>query len=312
MTERVRIGELLLATGLISPEQLNHALELQKSDNRRLGEIIVAAGMVSESKVTQIISQQLSVPWVSLEYIDFSRQLLNLVSAELAQRYTLVPIYVRRGKNRQETLYVAMEDPSDSAPLDEIHRYSGLPVRAMIAPPSDIRAAIRAYYLGLPPEPEPASVPTPPIATPAATIPPDDVIVEAPLSQHPSEPTSRAVLAPVSSHPSPDEQPVVARHSEMPDPKKKSKEAPDMITVTMLDGTQMKLPAKRKRGPASAPGEMTARDLVEALRAQASGTDLSQVFGEDVNWQRMFAALLSLLLKKHLVLDWEFVRELKK
>jgi len=305
MTERVRIGELLLATGLISSEQLNHALELQKSDNRRLGEIIVAVGMVSESKVTQIISQQLSVPWVSLEYIDFSRQLLNLVSAEMAQRYTLVPIYVRRGKNRQETLYVAMEDPSDSAPLDEIQRYSGLPVRAMIAPPSDIRAAIRAYYLGLPPEPEQDSAPVPSVAT----IPPDDVAEAPPV---PSEPTPRAVLAPVSAHPGPDEQPVVARHSEMPDPKKKSKEAPEMITVTMLDGTQMKLPAKRKRGPTSAPGEMTARDLVEALRAQASGTDLSQVFGEDVNWQRMFAALLSLLLKKHLVLDWEFVRELKK
>jgi type IV pilus assembly protein PilB len=267
--------------------------------------------MVSESKVTQIISQQLSVPWVSLEYIDFSRQLLNLVSAELAQRYTLVPIYVRRGKNRQETLYVAMEDPSDSAPLDEIQRYSGLPVRAMIAPPSDIRAAIRAYYLGLPPEPEPPSVPTPAVASAAATIPPDDVVVEGPAI-HEGELIPRAVLAPVSSHPAPDEQPVIARHSEMPDPKKKSKEAPDMITVTMLDGTQMKLPAKRRRGPTSAPGEMTARDLVEALRAQASGTDLSQVFGEDVNWQRMFAALLSLLLKKHLILDWEFVRELKK
>lgn len=312
MTERVRIGELLLATGLISPEQLNHALQLQASDSRRLGEIIVAAGMVSEAKVTQIISQQLSVPWVSLEYIDFSRQLLNLVSTEIAQKYTLIPIYVRRGKNRQETLYVAMEDPSDALPLEEVQRYSGLPVRPMIAPPSDIRAAIRAYYLGLPPEPTEPSPPsvTLPVVT---TIPPEEV-ADAPVSQISDAGLSTRIpsLAPVPPLLGPDEQPVVARDSNMPEPAKKDEEAPEMITVTMLDGTQMKLPARRKHGPSSSPGELTARDLVEALRAQAKGTDLSQVFGEDVNWQRMFAALLSLLLKKHLIHDWEFVRELKE
>ena len=312
MTERVRIGELLLSTGLINQEQLDAALRQQKTDNRRLGEIIVAANMVSEAKVTQIISQQLSVPWVSLEYIDFSRQLLNLVSTEIAQKFTLVPIYVRRGKNRQETLYVAMEDPSDPVPIEEVTKYSGLPVRPMIAPPSDIRAAIRAYYLGLPPEPEPESVPLPILAT----IPPEEV-VEAPMSRQDGPGTSPRVAAPsvvpvLASAEQVEGQPVVSRDSDMPNPVKKTKDLPEMITVTMLDGTQMKLPAKRKKGPRSTPGELTARDLVEALRAQASGTDLSQVFGEDVNWQRMFAALLSLLLKKHLVYDWEFVRELKQ
>jgi type IV pilus assembly protein PilB len=36
------------------------------------------------------------------------------------------------------------------------------------------------------------------------------------------------------------------------------------------------------------------------------------VLGNDVNWERLFASLLSLLLKKHLISDWEFVEELKK
>lgn len=330
MTERVRIGELLLSTGLISEAQLAHALELQTSDHRRLGEIIVAERFVSEAKVTQIISQQLSVPWVSLEYIDFSRQLLNLVSKEIAEKFTLVPIYVRRSKNRTETLYIAMEDPSDSVPLEEVAKYSGLAVRPMIAPPSDIRAAIRAYYLGLPPEPAPDSAPM----VQVLTIPPHDVL-DAPVSL--SEPvlvpsTARgaspasnrgtgagnvetqgapSLIPVIASEDVAESRPVVARDSDMPEPIKKSKDRPEMITVTMLDGTQMKLPAKRSRGPKSEPGELTARDLVAALKAQAKGTDLSQVFGEDVNWQRMFAALLSLLLKKHLIYDWEFVRELK-
>lgn len=301
MTERVRIGELLVETGLLSQEQLDRVLELQKSDPRRLGELVIAENMVSEAKVTQIVSQQLSVPWVSLEYIDFSRQLLNLVSAEIAQKYTLVPIYVRRGKKRQETLYVAMEDPSDTRPLDEIAAYSGLPVRPMIAPPSDIRAAIRAYYLGLPPEPT-AVAETPQVIS---SIPPEDVD---PLSESIPAPPPDVTL----SVEEPESQPLPTRDSQMPQPSQKSREQAEMITLTMLDGTEMRLPRLRKKGAEAAPGELTARDLVEALRAQANGADVSQIFGEDVNWQRMFAALLSLLMQKHLIHDWEFVRELKR
>jgi type IV pilus assembly protein PilB len=106
---------------------------------------------------------------------------------------------------------------------------------------------------------------------------------------------------------------VRARDSMMPEPATKQKESPRMITLTMLDGTEVRLPAAGKRSQnTNASGELTARDLVEALRAEGGGEDLSEVFGSEVNWQKMFAALLSLMLKKHLILDWEFVRELKR
>jgi hypothetical protein len=56
---------------------------------------------------------------------------------------------------------------------------------------------------------------------------------------------------------------------------------------------------------------LTARDLVVALRAVAQGADASEVLGTNERWEAMFAALLSLMLKKHLIADWEFVEELK-
>ncbi len=294
MSERVKIGELLVDTGLVTQEQLARALSIQTKDPRRLGEIVVSEGMVSEAKVTQIVSQQLSIPWVSLEYIDFSRQLLNLVSRETAEKYTLVPIYVRRSKNRRQTLYVAMEDPSDPRPLQEIADYSGLPVRPMIAPPSDIRAAIRAYYLGLPPEAEDDVEPISLSSIPAlaATAP------TAPLPDEKKQDQEQ-------------EEPVRARDSTMPKPRTDAAEAVEMVTLTMLDGTEVRLPKSRRGARGREPDGLTARDLVEALRAHAGGSDVSGVLGEDVDWQKMFAALLSLLLKKHLIHDWEFVRELR-
>src|SRR3954469_4378786 len=143
---RVRLGELLVEAQIVSRAQLEEMLVAQKHDGRRIGTMLVEAGLVTETQVTQILSQQLSVPWVSLYHIDFSRQLLNLVSHQLAEKYCLVPIFVRRVRSLGETLYVAMDDPSDEAAQREVGQWAGLPVRAMIAPPTDIRSAIRVYY----------------------------------------------------------------------------------------------------------------------------------------------------------------------
>ena len=145
---RVRLGELLVDAQIITRPQLEEVLLLQKRDPRRVGTLLVEAGLVTETQVTQILSQQLSVPWVSLYHIDFSRQLLNLVPREIAEKYCLVPIFVRRVRGLGETLYVAMDDPSDETAVREVSQWSGLPVRAMIAPPSDVRNAIRVYYGG--------------------------------------------------------------------------------------------------------------------------------------------------------------------
>ncbi|KYF85034.1 hypothetical protein BE17_26095 [Sorangium cellulosum] len=114
-----------------------------------------------------------------------------------------------------------------------------------------------------------------------------------------------------------------------------------MVSLTLLDGTTITLPARgsksqsqpqpqsqpqRQAAPAPRaaaqseppppiaaddPG-LTARDLVSALRAVSHGADASEILGNNVRWEAMFAALLSLLLKKHLIADWEFVDELKK
>ncbi len=343
MRDRLRLGQLLVDTGMITREQLDEALSKQQDDSRRLGEILVDEGLLSESQVTQVLSQQLSMPWVALQHIDFSRQLLNLVPKSVAERYGVVPIYVRRARNRQETLYVAMQDPLDLAPLREIEEYAGLPVRPMIAPATDIKGAVRAYYLGLPPEQEledapqsvppahghPAGVSVPPLAPrpPEAAEAPAEparssgssALSNQSIQAKSPERDGGGAAAESDEEKPPSSRPVHSRGSGMPQPKSRT---PRMVTVTMLDGTQITLPAagskkqaKEKIASSEASEEtpgMTAHDLVDALRAQASGADASEVLGQDVNWESLFAALLSLLLKKHLIADWEFVRELHR
>ena len=200
-TARVRLGDLLVEAHIVTREQLEDALALQKQDGRRIGTLLVEAGLVSETQVTQILSQQLSVPWVSLYHIDFSRQLLNLVPREVAERHCLIPIFVRRTRGQGESLYVAMDDPTDAASRAQVEQFAGLPVRPMIAPPSDIRAAIRAYYGGGGAE-EMNAVKTlssrPPAAKKSNSAPPPKKNASAPPAASPVRPTPKATASPFS------------------------------------------------------------------------------------------------------------------
>jgi len=348
---RVRLGDLLVEAQIVSRAQLEEILVAQKRDGRRIGTMLVEAGLVTETQVTQIQSQQLSVPWVSLYHIDFSRQLLNLVTHQLAEKYCLVPIFVRRVRGLGETLYVAMDDPSDEAAQREVGQWAGLPVRAMIAPPTDIRSAIRVYYgLGKDtaslseavaevdaenaagvrsqkswsPETEapPASAATPVPGT-MHVVKPEDAppITVASVRPLPIQSMHDAPPAQPISEP-PDSGPQIEAHEiSMPAPKKGGGR---LLTLTLLDGTKVNLPAREAPAqesttkvpavpPAASEGNhLTARDLIAALRAVSNGADASEILGKDVHWEALFSALLSLLLKKHLIADWEFVEELKQ
>jgi len=313
----MRIGELLVAANVITQEQLARALAHPRKEGERLGDVLLALEMVSDTQLTQALSQQLAVPWVSLYHVEFSRELLNFVPREIAEQFCLVPVLHRKSKKGGEQLFVAMDDPTNDAAIDAVAKFTNITVKPMIAARSDIRAAIRVYYHGETgaPEPAPAVPPAPPSPKPAipkkqpkaapSTLPPEELLEEAPPSEE--IPAS----APVPSVDSPTASPEIeAKEISLP----KRKPVP-MIALTLLDGTTIQLPARKGRSPSSpAPSEtdLTARDLVSALRAVSHGADASDILGEAPRWEPIVAALLSVMLKKGLIADWEFLDEYRK
>ena len=355
MAPRIRLGQLLVEAHIISEEELLVVLQRQKRDGRRLGSLLVEAGLVNETQLTQILSQQLSAPWVSLYHIDFSRQLLNLVPRAVVEQYCLVPIYVRHVRKQGETLYVAMDDPSNEEALKAVAEAAGLPVRAMIAPPSDIRNAIRVYYGGgratlpsVPPDAlrneAAASQPTGSEPVIVAARPAEEslpVLEELDLAPDPTPepPPAAPVREPVPAAPPirkelhsvpvtfDDEGPEVAvREVAVPAKlasEEKAKRMARMMALTFLDGTTVALPKRKRKDAPPDPAEaapesgetgelLTARDIVAALRASSHGADASEILGDNARWEKMVATLLSLLLRKHLIADWEFIEELNK
>jgi type IV pilus assembly protein PilB len=278
MAKRIRLGDMLVKARLVTEEQLKQALEGQKETGRRLGEEMVARGFLSELQVTQVLSNQLSVPWVDLRHVEFSRELLGLVPSELAHESCVIPIYVRRLRGG-DALFVAMDDPTNESTLAELAEVAGLSVKAMVAPPTDIRDAIGVYYFGKSPS---AAMSLPPEAAegePTEDEPPESGLPDRDSSAD-SEPARRSI-------------------------------GPKLVTLTLLDGTTIRLPQKKRKGDEGQDQALTATDFVHALLAKAEGADVSNVLPDD-GWETLVATLLSLMLKKGLIADWEFVDEVSR
>jgi type IV pilus assembly protein PilB len=96
----------------------------------------------------QALSLKLSIPWVSLWRVDIPDELLELVPVNVAEEFFLMPIYIRTTGSGERALYVAMNDPTDDDALRFVQASAGIPVKPMIAGPSDIASAIRFYYYG--------------------------------------------------------------------------------------------------------------------------------------------------------------------
>lgn len=136
-----RLGELLVRNKLISDTQLAKALEDQKVNGGRLGASLIKLGFVNEDGLSAFLSKQYGVPSINLNEFEVDSSVITLVPAEVAQKYTIVPVN-RAGS----TLIIAMSDPSNIFAIDDIKFMTGYNVEVVVAPEKSIKDAIDKYY----------------------------------------------------------------------------------------------------------------------------------------------------------------------
>ena len=104
-----RIGEMLLDQGFITQDQLNEALEKQKtSGGKRLGRVLVDLKFIDEKKLTDILCCQFEVPFVKLDAIKLDEKVYEYITEEQCKTHKIVPLYVT--KDSRQALVVAMAD----------------------------------------------------------------------------------------------------------------------------------------------------------------------------------------------------------
>ncbi len=142
--ETRKLGELLLAAGLLDEFQLKSALADQGMWGGRLGSIIIKKGFVSEKDMLSVIEKQYGLSVISLDALEKpSDEVLKMVGAEAARKFGIFPVGLE-GK----TLLIAIADPTDLKLLDDITFKLGMRVKPLLALESEILRAISVHYEG--------------------------------------------------------------------------------------------------------------------------------------------------------------------
>src|ERR1700740_1966366 len=137
----VRIGELLLKEQLITPEQLQTALNQQKANGGKLGYNLVKMGFVKDEQITALLSKQYGVPAINLAQFKIDLTIVKLVPTETARKYQIIPLS-RSGS----TLTIAMTDPTNVFAMDDIKFMTGYTVEPVVASEVAITDAVEKYY----------------------------------------------------------------------------------------------------------------------------------------------------------------------
>jgi type IV pilus assembly protein PilB len=137
----VRIGELLLKEKRITPEQLQEALNYQRTNGGKLGANLIKLGYVKDEEITALLSKQYGVPSIALTQFEIDPAVVKLVPAETAQKYQIIPLS-RAGA----TLTIAMTDPTNVFAMDDIKFMTGYNVEPVVASETAVIDAIAKYY----------------------------------------------------------------------------------------------------------------------------------------------------------------------
>jgi type IV pilus assembly protein PilB len=139
---RGRLGDVLVAEGLISANQLHEALREHRRSKDRLGKVLTRRGFVSEEQLVDVLSKEHGLPSVAVEQHTVPADVLALVPVHIARKYDVLPL-----KRVDSGLTLAMADPSNVVAMDEIAAMTRLTVMPVVAPAKSIRAAIERHYV---------------------------------------------------------------------------------------------------------------------------------------------------------------------
>ena len=133
----MRLGDLLVASGIITEAQLEQALAMPREDGQRLGDVLIQHGFITEAQLIDALRVQLGVDFIDLTAVSIPVELARYVPRNIAKKYGVVPV-----KLVQDRLYLAMHDPLDFVAQDEVKTASRKRVVPMIATRRAVEQAI--------------------------------------------------------------------------------------------------------------------------------------------------------------------------
>ena len=137
----LRLGELLLSAGVITEENLQRGIELQKGTKDRLGTVLISSGIISEHDLIEALQMQLGIEFIDLTKISIPTEMAQVLPKSLARQYQIVPVRIVK-----DELFIAMSDPLNFYAVEEARKATKHRIHPMVATTAGIEHAIQILY----------------------------------------------------------------------------------------------------------------------------------------------------------------------
>jgi type IV pilus assembly protein PilB len=139
--KRRKLGELLIADGQLTEEQLNHALAYQHRHGGRLGAILLNMGFVSEEAMISMLGAQMGIAKYEPTGTAIEHAVIKLVPEQMARRYQVLPV-----AKHERVLTLAMVDPLNVFAIDAVRQVTSLDVQPVVCREQEVLKGINRHY----------------------------------------------------------------------------------------------------------------------------------------------------------------------
>ncbi len=139
-----KLGRVLTKMGKVTREQVQEAIDIQKTKKAKIGEILVELGYVSKTDVLEALAGQQGIAFYDLSGVEsLDAPVVDSIPAETAQAYQVVPISFQEKGRKIE---VALKDPNNFRAVDDLRLLMGFNVTAYVSDPSDVERLLKKHF----------------------------------------------------------------------------------------------------------------------------------------------------------------------
>jgi type IV pilus assembly protein PilB len=139
---KMQLGQLLQAQGIVTAEQIEKALTEQKEKGhcKLLGELLVEMNYCTENQIAAALAEAYGVPYAQVSPKICDAKVLEILPREFLEEHIILPLF-----KVYDVLTVAVSEPTNVFLIDEIERISGCKVQIVCATGKDIKATLQTY-----------------------------------------------------------------------------------------------------------------------------------------------------------------------
>ena len=136
-----QVIDIFVERGYLTPEQAEALIQAAPSDSRAIEEILIESQLVDESGFEIVLAEAIGAEAHSLSEFTPDASTLSLIPSGLARLHGVLPVGAS-----ENTIFVALADPLNSHPLEDIRFALGREIVQVVSFPPQVRKLIREHY----------------------------------------------------------------------------------------------------------------------------------------------------------------------